>query len=228
MQAVATVLARVGIFLDQSAVVFSAKGRQEWADELRLLHLATEAAAGLILDRLPTPSHYAAFHEAYQQQLAMDAQPRRAPRQQESDTPRVDYQRYLDSPEWAARRHQALHDYGHRCQACGERGRLDVHHASYDRLGDEAPYDLVPLCRDCHGMVHEAERGDGLPLALATLWVLTHGPAAPEWTTPAVPVSWVLTTPAGQRLVYRTLAEARHEQRRRGGRVQDDRAPTEP
>ena len=44
---------------------------------------------------------------------------------------------------------------GYRCQVCGERDtRLDVHHNTYDRYGDEGPFDLVALCGGCHEVFH--------------------------------------------------------------------------
>lgn len=33
--------------------------------------------------------------------------------------------------------------------------RDDMHHCSYDRLGDEAHQDLWPMCRSCHTHLHE-------------------------------------------------------------------------
>lgn len=68
----------------------------------------------------------------------------------------MDYRaEYLHTPEWKVTRRSAIFAANHRCQRCGLRVRLlDVHHLSYDRLGDELPADLVVLCRPCHKLQH--------------------------------------------------------------------------
>ena len=44
---------------------------------------------------------------------------------------------------------------GYRCEQCGARDRLDVHHLTYDRFGgDERMSDLRVLCRPCHNKAH--------------------------------------------------------------------------
>lgn len=67
----------------------------------------------------------------------------------------VDYRAYLESGAWKARRAVALQEAGYRCQVCNREGPLDVHHRTYERLGAEAPQDLVVLCRDCHQLFHD-------------------------------------------------------------------------
>jgi len=40
-------------------------------------------------------------------------------------------------------------------QVCGEADRrLDAHHNTYERYGDESVYDLVVLCAQCHQLFH--------------------------------------------------------------------------
>lgn len=63
---------------------------------------------------------------------------------------RVNYRQYLNSPAWEAKRRQALERAGQRCQTCGRRRDLEVHHNTYSNLGDEKPEDLVVLCLYCH------------------------------------------------------------------------------
>lgn len=73
---------------------------------------------------------------------------------------RSDYQRYIDSPEWKAREVQIRRERGFRCERCGGEPdgtaatRLQVHHKTYERLGDELPEDLELLCRSCHAGEH--------------------------------------------------------------------------
>ena len=60
------------------------------------------------------------------------------------------YNQYLASPEWNSKKIRVrARDYG-RCQLCRSDSFLEVHHLTYNRVGDEALFDLVTLCRHCH------------------------------------------------------------------------------
>jgi 5-methylcytosine-specific restriction endonuclease McrA len=68
---------------------------------------------------------------------------------------KMPFAEYRLQAEWQARRTATLARAGYRCQVCGERDtRLDVHHNTYDRYGDEGPFDLVALCGGCHELFH--------------------------------------------------------------------------
>jgi hypothetical protein len=72
---------------------------------------------------------------------------------------KMPFEEYRLTPEWQAKRTQALTRAGYRCQACGERdARLDAHHNSYERYGDENIYDLVVFCHRCHEVFHSTLR----------------------------------------------------------------------
>lgn len=64
------------------------------------------------------------------------------------------YEAVMQSAGWRRRRAQAIRRAGHRCQECGARGRLDVHHMTYSHLGAERPWQLAALCKTCHQAVH--------------------------------------------------------------------------
>ena len=65
-----------------------------------------------------------------------------------------DYQAYLSSPEWRARKEQKVKEQGGMwCSVCGEIGPTDLHHLTYDHLGKEPMNDLALLCRVCHEFV---------------------------------------------------------------------------
>ena len=71
---------------------------------------------------------------------------------------RMDYYEYLKSPKWKQIRDAAIARAGYRCQVCNRpNGQviLDVHHRTYERLGNENPDDLTVLCRDCHRLFTE-------------------------------------------------------------------------
>lgn len=63
------------------------------------------------------------------------------------------YLDYLNSSEWQRARLQALTRAKYRCQVCGERIWLQVHHVTYTNLGHEAEEDLTVLCWRCHWWV---------------------------------------------------------------------------
>lgn len=60
------------------------------------------------------------------------------------------YEEYLRSDHWKARSNVARVRDGHRCRDCYSRENLDVHHLTYERLGEERNGDLITLCRGCH------------------------------------------------------------------------------
>ena len=45
-----------------------------------------------------------------------------------------------------------------RCEICGERDGLQVHHLNYDRLGHELPGDLKVVCQGCHWIADNQRR----------------------------------------------------------------------
>jgi 5-methylcytosine-specific restriction endonuclease McrA len=60
------------------------------------------------------------------------------------------YNEYLHSEWWLCRKADAIRRAGYRCQKCGSIARLQVHHVSYLRLGNERDEDLMVLCAKCH------------------------------------------------------------------------------
>lgn len=64
------------------------------------------------------------------------------------------YSEYLEQPEWQKTRLRAIERDGSICRACGSSERLNVHHVTYERTGEERPEDLTTLCRDCHELFH--------------------------------------------------------------------------
>jgi len=62
----------------------------------------------------------------------------------------LSYREYLESPHWQFVRDAAIWAARERCQLCGSRRDLQVHHRHYGTLGDEGPDDLTVLCRRCH------------------------------------------------------------------------------
>jgi hypothetical protein len=67
----------------------------------------------------------------------------------------MDYDKYLETPEWAEKREQALERDGYRCRVCNTDKNLHVHHRTYARRGNEDPNDLTTLCDVCHEAYHK-------------------------------------------------------------------------
>ncbi len=71
----------------------------------------------------------------------------------------VNYQDYVNSPAWAAKKAAFLrsdHRHAKRCYVCQRRHRRGwhVHHLTYQRLGYESFDDLTIACPDCHDEIH--------------------------------------------------------------------------
>lgn len=82
------------------------------------------------------------------------------------------YRLYMRSPEWAAKREEALRRAEYRCQGCRSDERLEVHHLTYERFGHERPTDLQVLCHYCHMREHGRSAMSG-PVAGITVDEIT-------------------------------------------------------
>lgn len=67
------------------------------------------------------------------------------------------YDEYLRSNAWINIRNQVLERDKHKCKICGATENLRVHHKDYECIyhEEDALYDLVTLCDDCHRELHE-------------------------------------------------------------------------
>ncbi len=64
------------------------------------------------------------------------------------------FSEYRLTPEWRSRRNRVLLRAGNRCELCFASERLDAHHKTYERYGQELLSDLIALCRTCHERHH--------------------------------------------------------------------------
>ena len=64
----------------------------------------------------------------------------------------LDYQKYMRSKEWKAKREEKLEACDHKCECEGGcyRKATQIHHLHYDTLGAESMEDLQALCPKCH------------------------------------------------------------------------------
>lgn len=66
----------------------------------------------------------------------------------------MEYGEYLLTLEWEETRGRALREAEFQCSVFRTRAHLDVHHLTYERLGEEHRSDVQVLCRDCHEDQH--------------------------------------------------------------------------
>lgn len=66
------------------------------------------------------------------------------------------YKSYMISPQWEVKRAEAVAADRNACRKCGRKGKLEVHHITYKRLGAELPEDLIAVCPACHAALDAA------------------------------------------------------------------------
>lgn len=68
------------------------------------------------------------------------------------------YNEHLRSDKWLNLRRQVLKRCNGICEGCDSSPAAEVHHLTYENMGDELLFQLVGLCVECHRKVHgEAE-----------------------------------------------------------------------
>ena len=68
------------------------------------------------------------------------------------------YQEYLMSDLWREKREWILECFKGKCQKCGSKNNLQVHHKNYNSVGNENMSDVTVLCYNCHKEVHNGSR----------------------------------------------------------------------
>jgi 5-methylcytosine-specific restriction endonuclease McrA len=64
------------------------------------------------------------------------------------------YDDYLQSPEWAEKRRRVLERANHICEGCAAAPAVQVHHLTYQHVGDELLWELRAVCLSCHERAH--------------------------------------------------------------------------
>ena len=65
-----------------------------------------------------------------------------------------EYDAYLLSDGWDAKRRMVFERCGGICEGCRKRDATQVHHLHYDHLFDEFLFELVAVCKPCHIRLH--------------------------------------------------------------------------
>jgi len=66
------------------------------------------------------------------------------------------YNAYMRSDEWKQKRNEIISIYK-QCVCCGSEENLNVHHLTYENIGNEKYEDLLLLCNMCHKNVHRGK-----------------------------------------------------------------------
>ena len=97
---------------------------------------------------------YAAWREWADEWARIEKESQEKERQCER---RAQYNRYLNSLEWAGMRDIILARASGICEVCGKNKAAHVHHLTYERFGAERPEDLQAVCIPCHSAIHERD-----------------------------------------------------------------------
>lgn len=66
------------------------------------------------------------------------------------------YRKYLVTTHWREFRQRYISGWDGCCFVCGCRPKpVEIHHKTYDRIGNENLDDVVGLCQKCHSKVHK-------------------------------------------------------------------------
>jgi hypothetical protein len=112
---------------------------------------------------------------------------------------KADYAQYLASPEWRKRRDEAIQRAEGRCQLCNSAQRLQVHHRTYERRGNERPMDLTVLCEGCHQHFHGIVGGAKRNLSAVPSSARKRPPTPDELAREFGPLRDIISTLIGQR-----------------------------
>ena len=67
-----------------------------------------------------------------------------------------EYRNYLQSNHWKEIKERYRNSkFKKNCYICHSPNNLDLHHKTYERLGNEFLRDLIYLCRRCHELTHD-------------------------------------------------------------------------
>jgi len=63
------------------------------------------------------------------------------------------YEEYVNSWLWKDK-NDFLIELKEKCEKCGSKKNLVVHHLNYERVGNEGMRDLMVVCSKCHKEIH--------------------------------------------------------------------------
>lgn len=67
---------------------------------------------------------------------------------------KAEYEAYLKTEEWNSLRVKVFENCKGVCEVCENSPAEQVHHLTYERIGNEELDDLMGVCRPCHELIH--------------------------------------------------------------------------
>lgn len=92
------------------------------------------------------------------EQNDLDLMQRLRERDEEESRWWAEYNQYLESKDWQARRLMVLKRDGYLCKSCGQARATQAHHLTYDHGMDAPLFDLVAVCDGCHRRITAMDR----------------------------------------------------------------------
>lgn len=69
------------------------------------------------------------------------------------------YKEYLLTTHWRNLKEKMYKSkYKYECYSCKCKTKLELHHKTYKRIGNERLNDMIWLCRDCHEATHKVNK----------------------------------------------------------------------
>lgn len=65
------------------------------------------------------------------------------------------YSEYLKTKHWNNIKQQMYKKYRYHCCVCGWSHGIQIHHKTYERVGNESLDDLIYICKACHKLYHD-------------------------------------------------------------------------
>ena len=68
---------------------------------------------------------------------------------------RESYSDYLKSDKWINFRSRVFAKRGFKCESCSSKKNMQLHHLTYENVGNEHDEDVMILCQQCHEKAHK-------------------------------------------------------------------------
>lgn len=68
-----------------------------------------------------------------------------------------EYNDYIKSIHWQNKKLEYFRFHDKRCMECGNHKSIQLHHLTYEHIGNERLSELIPLCEMCHKSIHAVD-----------------------------------------------------------------------
>lgn len=80
------------------------------------------------------------------------------------------YEARIRSAQWKNMKRSLIKWRGNRCERCGLETPLELHHKTYERLGNERLSDLELICSTCHRLADQQRAAQGRQRSATALY----------------------------------------------------------